>query len=238
MKSKNMSGTEVSEPSGFTCEFCDKQFKRESTLISHVCVYKHRWHDKDNHGNRVGFHAWLQFYSKNSMGKKTRTYENFIKNAYYTAFVKFGQYCVEINALNVSRFTDWLLHEKVKIDNWCKDSVYNRYLGEYLRVEDAFDAITRSIETTIVLAEEAGIQGHDYIRYGNTNKICYNITTGKISPWLLYMSDSGNTFLSELSEDQVRMISDYINIELWAIKFKREPDTVSQIKQLLTKGGF
>ena len=82
------------------------------------------------------------------------------------------------------------------------------------------------------------LQSHDYIRYGNVNKICYAVTTGKISPWMLYMSESGTKFLSDLSEDRVKMISDYINIELWAIKFKREPEIVTQVKELLRAGGY
>jgi hypothetical protein len=203
-----------------------------------MCPRKHRWLDRGNQGNRIGFQSWLHFLSKGSPSKKVNVYEDFIKSPYYTAFVKFGDYCVGIKAMNINRFVDWLLQQQVRIDTWCSDSVYTRYLCEYLRIEDPFDAITRSIETTITLAQEAGIHGHDYLRYGNVNKICYSITTGKISPWLLYMSDSGNTFLAELSEDQVRLISDYINVELWAIKFKRVPDVIPQIKELLAKGGF
>jgi hypothetical protein len=52
------------------------------------------------------------------------------------------------------------------------------------------------------------------------------------------MSESGTKFLSDLSEDRVKMISDYINIELWAIKFKREPEIVTQVKELLRAGGY
>jgi hypothetical protein len=230
--------TEAIADPKYGCEFCGRTFLRESTVLKHICEYKHRWLEKDRPGNRLAFQAWLQFYKKNSANKKQRTYEEFIKSAYYTAFAKFGTYCVDINALNVSRFADWLVKNQIKIDTWAKDVNYNKYLIEYLRVEDALDAIHRSVETTIELAEVETIQSKDYLRYGNRNKICYAITTGKISPWMLFQSKSGIEFMDSLDPSHVKMIIDYIDPEKWALKFHREPENVRTVKEILTAGGY
>lgn len=237
-KLKNTKKTSETEVIPHGCEFCGRTFARESTIIKHICEYKHRYLEKDRAGNRIGFQAWLQFYRKNSTSTKHRTYEEFIKSAYYTAFIKFGNYCVEINAVNISRFADWLLKNQIKIDTWCTDTTYTKYLIEYLKVEDPLDAIARSVETTMTLAETAGILSKDVLRYGNTNRICHSITTGKISPWMLYHSTSGTQFLGNLNEPQVDMIIDYINPEQWKIKFNREPENVKQVKELLTVAGY
>jgi hypothetical protein len=130
------------------------------------------------------------------------------------------------------------LKEQIKIDQWCHDSIYTRYLIEYIRIEDPFDAIHRSVETCIRMTKEEGIQPNDLLRFGNPNKICYQITLGKISPWLLYQSDSGTTFLSTLNQDHVRIVINYINPEQWAIKFKRDPDAAKQVKELLKQAGY
>jgi len=222
----------------YGCEFCKREFLKESTTLRHACEPKRRWLAKDNHGNRIAFQCWLEFYKKNSTGRKNRTQEEFIKSAYYTAFVKFGNYCVSVNAINIPRFTDWLLKNQVKIDNWCSDSTYTKYLIEFLRHEDPFDAIHRSIEKCIEMAEDANIQSHDMLRYGNVNKVCYAITTGRISPWLLYQSDSGTQFLDGLNEGHVKMIIDYINPEQWAIRFKRDAELAKQIKDTLRTAGY
>lgn len=224
--------------SPYSCEFCKRSFIRESTVLKHICEYKHRWMDKDKQGNRLGFQSWVEFYKKNSTSKKQKTYEEFIRSAYYIAFVKFGSYCIDVNVLNVSRYIDWLLKNQIKIDSWCQDSNYTKFLIEYLRIEDPMDAIARSIETTINLAEVERILSKDYLRYGNSNKICYAITTGKLSPWILYHSASGKEFLDKLDESQIKMIIDYLNPELWAIKFKREPEKVDEVKSLLTLAGY
>lgn len=233
-----MKKTEETVKPNYGCEFCGRSFLRESTVLKHICEYKHRWLEKDRPNNRIGFQAWVQFYKKNSSSKKNKTYEEFIKSAYYSAFVKFGMYCVEANVINVPRYADWLVKNQIKIDTWNTDTNYTKFLVEYLRIEDPLDAIHRSIETTIELAKDESIQSHDFLRYGNKNKICFQVVKGKISPWLLYQSNSGLEFLSSLDSTQQKMIMDYINPEQWAIKFKRQQDSVNQVKEILSTAGY
>jgi len=235
MKLINMSETQVTE---FVCDFCNKQFQREQSMFKHMCETKRRVHEKDNAGNRIAFQCWLAFYKKNTNSRKPKTYLDFVKSAYYIAFVKFGNYCVDINAINITRYLDWLLDNKISIDSWTSDQVYNRYLIYYLREEDPLDAIARSIETTIKLAEPDNILAGDYLRYGSKNKICHKITNGKISAWMLYQSESGIEFIESLDEGQQRLIFDYINPEQWALKFLRNKEQVKQVKELLKEAGY
>lgn len=221
------------------CEFCHRTFSRERTILSHLCEKKQRWLTKDHISNRLAFQAWLQFYQKNSMSKtKNKTVEEFISSPYYIAFAKFGTYCADTNVLNVSRYVDWLLKNAIKIDDWNKDTVYTRYLIDYLKVEDPFDAIHRSVSYCIERAEAEGIQPNDLLRYGNQNRIIQAVVSGKISPWLLYQSDSGVRLLETFNQDQVTMIHDYINPEQWALKFHRNPDVAREIRNTLKDAGY
>jgi len=222
----------------FGCEFCNRTFLRESTIAKHICEYKHRWQEKDKRGNQIGFQGWLHFYKRNTATTKQRTYLDFIKSSYYTAFAKFGNYCVDVNVINVQRYIDWLLKNKIRIDVWNHDTNYSKFLIEYLRNEDPLDAIHRSVESTILLASEERVLPKDILRYGNKNKICYHVTTGKISPWMLYQCDSGLKFIDSLDESQVKMIIDYIDPEKWAIKFKRNSDIVTSVKEILNAGQY
>ncbi len=222
-----------------SCEFCKKEFARERTLVSHICEKKSRWLNKDQAGNRIGFQSWVQFYSKHSMSKtKNKTYEEFINSPYYIAFAKFGSYCVDSKVLNIPRYVEWLLTNQIKIDNWDSDTTYTRFLCEYLRIEDAFDAIYRGVEYCTTLAEIEGIQPNDVFRYINPNRICHGITLGKISPWMLYCSDSGVQLLETLNPSQVTMIHDYINPEQWALKFHRDTNLKQQIRDTLKLAGY
>ena len=222
----------------FACEFCNRNFSREKTLLTHICVTKRRWLDRDKRGNQIGFQSFVLFYEKHTTSKKTKTYEEFIRSPYYTAFVKFGDYCIDANVINVKRYVEWLLHDTIKLDNWATDTNYTKFLIEYLRKEDPYDAISRSVGACVELAAPDNLQICDVLRFGNTNRICYAVTTGKISPWMLYQSDSGTRFLETLKQDHVKIIIDYINPEQWALKFKREPELANAIRQTLKQAGY
>lgn len=194
--------------------------------------------NRDLPTSRIAFQSWSDFYLKNTVNPLTRDYKDFIASPYYNAFTKFAAYCVDVKVLNVGRYMDWLLKNKISIDNWCSDSVYDKFLIEYLKTEDAYDALKRSIETTLDLAEKENLQGKDYLRWGNINKICYNISKGQISPWILFLSESGKECLGKIDESQLKMVIDYIDPTLWSIKFKRESSTVSDIEMLLKQAGY
>ena len=218
------------------CEFCNRDFVRESTLLKHVCENKRRFNDRDKVANRIGFVSWVQFYS--TLRKPKQDYMDFAKSAYYTAFVKFGHYCHATNVLNPSKYLNWLLQEKISIDQWNRDTNYTKFIIEFLKTEDPLDAIARSIESTVKLAELDKVKTKDVLRYGNRNRICHEIVKGNISPWMLYQSDSGLQLIEQLDATQQKMILDYINPEQWAIKFKRSSDIIPEVKQLLSAAGY
>ena len=234
-KSESMNETSATN---YSCEFCNRSFVREKTLLSHICETKHRWLEKDKQANRIAYQTFVEFYKKHTASKKQKTQLEFIKSAYYLAFIKFGIYCVDTSCISVNRYSAWLLHNNIKIDNWCLDKNYTQFLIEFLRTEDAFDAIKRSVETCIEMSETENLQPQDILRFGNPNRICHNIVNGKISPWLLYCSDSGVQFLEKLNSDHVKIVTDYINPEQWALKFHREPELKKQIRDTLKAAGY
>ena len=183
-KSNNTKKTGETE-SSFQCSFCDRVFQREQTVYTHLCDYKRRWQERGQTANRIGYNAWVSFYKKSNL-KKNISYMDFAKSRYYTAFVKFGHYCSDIKAINTSRYVDWLFDNNIKLHEWCSDVNYNKFLIQYLKDEDPFDAVSRSVETMIDHAKEIEIQGKDCFRYANKNRIVQMIVNGKISPWILY----------------------------------------------------
>lgn len=224
-------GQETNSANG--CEHCGRNFLRESTLLKHLCEHKRRWLDKDRPANRIGFGAWKDYFNTHHPSKKRTEYADFYKSHYYTAFIKFGNYCHDIGVLNPAYYAQWLVKNKISIDNWNSDKTYTRYIVDYLHSEDAMDAVKRSIETLLDLSTADSIRIQDSFKYLNKNKLCHIITTGKISPWILYNSSGGVDFLSGLTTDQTGLIFDYIQPERWAIKFRKNQAEVKEIKSLL-----
>lgn len=222
----------------FECKYCNKSFVRENSLSVHVCEKKKRYQSQTETGVQIGLNAYLKFYEMSQGSARLKTFDDFAESPYYRAFVKFGQYCVSIRAINIARFTEWLLKNNKKIDYWCRDSLYGEYLTEHLRVENPMDAVQRAIEASIDWSEETGNPAHDYVRFGNDNALCYAITTGRLSAWVLYNSESGQEFLGRINSEQISMIWPFVDTDFWQKRFRDYTADVEYIKDILKKAGW
>lgn len=230
--------TETQTKTEHRCTWCDKTFSRESTLMAHLCEPKRRHQERDEMGVRIGLQAYLRFYEITQGSARLKTWDDFAKSAYYRAFVKFGRYCQSIRAINVQAFTDWLIKNNKKIDHWCRDSIYTEYLGYYIRIENPQDAVARALETAIAWSEETSNPSEHYLRYGNTNQVCYSISTGRVSPWVVYNTDSGNKFLGELNADQLAIIWPMIDADTWQRKFQDYPADQEYVREIMKQAGW
>ena len=222
----------------YTCQFCQKDFIKESSLAVHSCEPRRRRQEQSERGVHLGLQAYLKFYELTQGSAKLKTFDDFADSPYYRAFVKFGRYCVDIRAINPARFIEYVLKQNKKIDHWCRDSIYTEYLLDYLRVENVNDALARAIEFGITWQEQTSNPAHDCLRHGNSNTMCYAITSGRISPWVIYNSDSGQKFLNDLTSEQVAMIWSYIDSDFWMKKFQDYPADQEYAKDILTKAGW
>ena len=221
----------------YTCQYCKKDFQRETSLSVHLCEQKQRYQSKDELGVRLGLQAYLRFYEMTQGSAKLKTFDDFATSPYYRAFVKFGRHCIAINAVNTSRFVDWVVEKNKKIDHWCRDSVYTEYLTEYMRRESVNDALARAIEFSIKWSETHGHPSHDVLRYGNSNAIAYAVSTGRISAWILYNCESGQRFLDALDQE-LSMVWLWIDPEFWQKKFRDYPADQEYAKEILSKAGW
>ena len=203
-----------------------------------MCEPKRRRLNRDDPGVRIGFQAYIKFYEMAQGSAKLKTYEDFCESSYYLAFVKFGRYCVGTRVINPTQFMNWLLKNQKKIDRWASDQLYTEYLTWYLTIEAVDDALARAIEYAIDWSEKNASPSQDCVRYGNTNTICYAITTGRLSPWVIYNSESGQKFLNEANEEQIAMIWPYINVDTWNKKFADYPADREYAREILSKAGW
>ena len=222
----------------FQCQYCKKDFQRETSLAVHLCEAKRRRQEQNERGVQLGLQAYLRFYETTQGSAKLKTFDDFAESPYYRAFVKFGRYCVNIRAINPARFIDWVLKQNKKIDHWCRDSIYTEYLLDYLKVEAVSDALARAIEFSIEWGEQKQSPPHDCLRYGNSNAMCAAVAAGRISPWVIFNCDSGQKFLSELNAEQVAMIWPYIDADIWQRKFKDYPADQEWAREMLNQAGW
>jgi hypothetical protein len=232
--------TNESSPT-YKCKYCTKDFRRESTLSAHSCEQKRRHQQQNETGVQWGYKAYLRFYEFSQGSAKLKTYDDFASSPYYLAFVKFGRYCVSIRAINYTSFTEWLLKNNKKLDYWCKDSLYEEWMFEYLRREQSQDALERALKEMQEYADnhpELKNGYRDYFKYGNVNRICHHIVSGRISPWVIFNSSTGVDFLERLDETQIGIIIKYIDPDFWQKKFVDYLADTEWTKDILTKAGL
>jgi len=222
----------------WVCDFCARSFARETSLAVHLCEPKRRRSDRDERGVQLAFQAYLQFYEQLQGSSKLKTQDDFERSSYYRAFVKWGRYCVAIKAIMPERWLAWLLKNNKKIDKWATDSIYSEYLVEYLALESVEDALARTMEWAIDWQQSHGYPAKDYLRYGSVHAVCHAITTGKVSPWVIYNCDSGQQFLSNLDAAQISMIWPYIDSDRWQKKFQDYAADKIYTQEILQKAGW
>lgn len=240
MPANSVGRKKISKPSSneMKCQYCNKEFKKATTLQTHVCVKGQRWKQQTHYGVRLGFNAWLRFFELNVNDSKKRTYADFVDSPYYSAFVKFGNFMESIHCFNPTSFTEWILSSNIKIDQWCKDSNYDKWLIDHTKKEHASVAMERFIINAEKWAEDNNAQINDYFRFGNTNKLCQDIATGKTSAWVIYNSPTGVEFLNNLTEDQVQFIFSFIDPDHWKSKFAKCQSDVQYAKDIMNAAGF
>ena len=223
---------------GYKCQYCHKEFKSERTLVVHACEQKRRWMAKDEKGVMLGLHTYVKFYQHAQDRTKTRTFEDFVTSPYYTAFVRFGNYLINTKCIKIERFIDWVVMSGIKLDKWATDATYTQFLGTALRTENVNDALQRAVEYSIEWSEEKNMRAEDVMRYGSENRLCHAIVTGKISPWVVFQSHSGQEFLTRLSEEQMQMIWPVIDPDFWQPTFEQRAADVHYAEEILNAAGW
>ena len=225
----------------YSCKYCKKEFKKESTLAAHLCEPKRRHQQQNETGVQLGFKAYLRFYELTQGSAKLKTYEDFVASPYYMAFVKFGRYLVAIRCINTGSFIDWLLKNNKKIDYWTKDRMYSEWMRDYLKKENVKDALERALKEMQDLADKDSRLGgkfDDYFRRANANRICQHVANGRISPWIVFNCASGVEFLETLNEEQLSMIIEWIDPDYWQRKFKDYMADTEWTKHILKQAGL
>lgn len=217
----------------YKCEFCGKLFAKEKTLVVHVCEQKRRHLSKTEKHVQTAMIVYQKFYEIAQGSNKQKTFDEFAKSPYYTAFVKFGSFVVNTNPIYPERFIEWVVKSGIKLDHWCRDELYDQYVQEMIKQEPADGGIQRTIKTMMEWAETNNAAWEHYFVYVNLNRATHDIKEGLISPWILLNCKSGRDLLSKLNDEQLSIISHVIDPQYWKRRFASLPADVELVKEII-----
>lgn len=222
----------------FECKFCGKKFHKESTLITHICVKKRRFADIDTPGSRFGLRTFQKFYEISMNSKKPKTAQEFIDSSYYIDFAKFGNHVATLKPVYPEKFIEFVIKNSIDLKNWTKDSTYEVYIENLVKTEPAESATDRTITQIIEWCDKNSISFKDFFSRIPANEAAYLIKTGKISPWVLYLAASGEQLMTRFNEEHGTIIGFIIEPAVWSKKFKKSPEDVEYIRNLLEQVGL
>lgn len=222
----------------YICVHCQSKFTKEKTLIVHMCEQKRRHFAQQEKHVAMGFYTFNKFYEIAQKSTDSKNYLEFSKSPYYNAFVKFGSFVSNINPLYPEKFVEWIIKSGVKIDHWCRDELYEKYVLDLIKNESVETALERSIKHMNLWAEKSNSIWNHYFNYVSTNRAMFDIKDGKISPWLLLNSTSGKKLLDQLDDTQLSAISNIIDPIFWSKKFKSSKQDIELVKQIIKEAGL
>lgn len=220
------------------CKWCEKDFRTERTMSAHLCVKKRRWADKEMTHVRLGFRVYQLFYDLNTTASKPKSIEDFINSQYYEGFTKFGRSCVRNEYLAPEKFAEWLIKSGKKLKDWTKDSVYDEFLLQYVKKESGLRALERNIIYLSTWAKDQECNWNEYFIKVSASRAVYDIRSAKISPWLLYLSNTGDQLLTRFSDEQIKMIEHIIDAHFWMKLFSQSKEEVRAVKEMCTTAGI
>lgn len=222
----------------YKCVHCNKSFMQEKTLVAHMCERKRRALQETEKRVQAGFMAFNRFWELTQKSKKPKTYDEFADSSYYNAFVKFGSFINNIAPLYPDRFVDYVIKSGVKLDHWCRDELYEKYLFEIIKSEPVESAVQRSLQTMMEWADEHSAEFAHYFNYVSLNKSVHDIRNGHISPWVILNTVSGQTMIRKMNDEQLEMIAPAFDIPSWLRKFKDQPADVALVKEICKETGI
>jgi hypothetical protein len=203
-----------------------------------MCEQKRRHLAKDDKHVILGFYTFNRFYQINQKNTVDKTYDEFSKSPYYNAFVKFGSFVNNINPLYANNFIDWIVKSGVKIDHWCREELYEKYVINLIHTESVETALERSIKHMTAWAETNNSVWNHYFNYVSTNRAMFDIKDGKISPWILLNSTKGKELLNQFRDDQLAAISNIIDPQVWVKKFKKQIKDLELVKNIIKESNL
>jgi hypothetical protein len=181
---------------------------------------------------QMAYQTYDRFYKLSQKNDKTKTYEEFAQSPYYNAFVKFGSFISNVNPLYPEKYIDYVVTSGVKLDHWCRESLYEEYVLNLIKNEPVEVALQRSIIHMTDWANTHDSVWNHYFLYVSSNRATFDIRDGKISPWILLNSDTGKKLLSTLNDEQLVSIGSTIDPDFWFKKFRTMPDDADFARQI------
>jgi len=216
-----------------TCKFCNKSFRRERTLASHVCEPKRRHADSVERYWELAFRAYQKFYKYNYPTRtKDRTKDQFIKSQYYGGFIKFGRFLHTGLVLGHEKYVEYVIRNAIKLEKWSSDAIYEEYLKEHLFKETVERAAERMMLYIMNWSSDNEKLADNFFDELTPAQALILIRNGTMSPWIVYGTQQGEKIIDSMSDEQLNIAVKFIDPKKWKPKIQMKQVEVKWLKDI------
>jgi len=228
---------ELGKRAAFKCQYCEKTFSKESIVLRHMCEQRRRFQQKDTPFARFGYEAFIEI-QKHVFGKGKPLEVDFRKSDFYLACLRWGHFVVDIHCLDAKQYLGWLLKMNVGIDQWNQDKIYDCWLASYVFSEHLWDGFERSVKSIAEWGEKSNQPYGDYFRKAGTARILTDVRSGAISGWMVFCSDSGCEWMSNLETGDLELVWDFLDAVRWKLQLSKYPEESVSISEICKNAGL
>lgn len=200
-----------------------------------MCSIKERDLRKEDKVSRMGFRVFSRFYEFST--RKPKSWDEYIRSRYYNDFYRVGKYIIDINAVNTPQFIEFLIRSTLPMRDWTSPAVYETYIRELNKKESPEAAVERNIFLMQQWATETGNHWTEFFREISPAQATMWIRSGRISPWVLYITTSAAGLFDRMSPEQLDMVRGYLDPNFWEVKLRKHQEDVEYLRTVLEEAG-
>ena len=136
------------------------------------------------------------------------------------------------------KFINYVVTSGVKLDHWCRDELYDKYVVDLIRNENVETALERSIKHMMEWGENNQAQWNHYFLYVSLSRAVFDVRDGKVSPWLILNSKNGKDMLKKFNDEQLTAIGSIMDLPFWLNKFKRLSADTELVRQVVKESNI
>lgn len=221
-----------------SCAYCGSLFKTQRGATTHACG---RMKLAEGVGGMQAARAYdlFAFWSVyNGFATKQKKFEQFTRSPYFRVFVDFVAYCERSGVTSSREYLRWLSDKRIPSKKWSVDSVLTHHRLELHRREDAISASTRCVDRIVIWCSQKGAAPSYFFDLATGSELVSWVKAGKMSPWVLLLSEHGERALGKLSEEQMHSLAGSLDVPYWIDVFVSKPVVVEEVKLVLDSVGL
>jgi hypothetical protein len=221
----------------FVCEYCEREFKRESAFQKHSCKEKERsLFLKTFDGRRayMFYELWMKAY-----GRSVPTMEVFATSQFFNAFSKFADYVNRTNLYAPEQFIKLMKEYDVSPTLWLNQEIYEIYYTWVDCRMNALDQVQSSVDTIFKLMEIFGLSdATSAVKRLHSRELIELLRNRKISVYLVLCSSVFKSVIAEMDEGDRKEIMSMINVDYISKKFDGDKKLHNDVKSIVSALGL